>query len=325
MFATDWRQGLPVVRKGGRGQIVDACLKSSCIWRSVELFTLDVNMRVLLNAEDNEFSEYLMRCGDGKLIIDESLGKFKVNVPNDLLFKSTLDDLIDWVYPNISDATHTDLRWTSRRAIICPTNATVDVVNHKTMKKFPGEEIVFRSYDSVETDSYAYPVEFLNTLMPSGLPPHKVILKPGCPIMLMRNMDPHKGHCNGTKYVVTRLHNNIIEAEVSGGAFQGNRIFIPRIKMKPTDGTYPFELTRKQFPVRPCFGITSNKSQGQTLERVGLYIDRPFFSHGQYYVGKSRVGAKSGLRILVTDGVYQGKPGVWTDNVVYPEVLDLSD
>ena len=95
-------QGLPVVRKGGRGQIVDACLKSSYIWRSVELFTLDVNMRVLLNAEDNEFSEYLMRCGDGKLIIDESLGKFKVAVPDDLLFQSTLDDLIDWVYPNIS-------------------------------------------------------------------------------------------------------------------------------------------------------------------------------------------------------------------------------
>jgi hypothetical protein len=61
------------------------------------------------------------------------------------------------------------------------------------------------------------------------------------------------------------------------------------------------------------------------LERVGLYIDRPFFSSGQYYAGKSRVGAKSGLRILVTDGVYQGKTGVWTDNVVYPEVLDLGD
>jgi ATP-dependent DNA helicase PIF1 len=43
--------------------------------------------------------------------------------------------------------------------------------------------------------------------------------------------------------------------------------------MRPTDGTYQFDLTRKQFPVRPCFGITSNKSQGQTLERVGLYID----------------------------------------------------
>ena len=98
--------------------------------------------------------------------------------------------------------------------------------------------------------------------------------------------------------------------------------------MRPTDGTYPFDLTRKQFPVRPCFGITSNESQGQTLEKVGLYIAST--THSSHtcsirYVGKSRVGAKSGLRILVTDGVYQGKTGVWTDNVVYPEVLDLGD
>ena len=282
---------------------------------------LDINMRVLVNAEDEGFADYLIKCGDGKLPTDESIGKFKVNVPEDLLFPDTLDDLIDWVFPDLNAGA--DLRWTSSRAIICPTNSTVDTVNAKTLKKFPGEEVVFRSFDSVETDSFAYPVEFLNTLMPSGLPPHKLVLKPGCPIMLMRNMDPHKGHCNGTKYVITRLHTNIIEAEISGGSYEGNRIFIPRIRMKPTDGSYPFELTRKQFPVRPCFGITSNKSQGQTLKRVGLYIDRPFFSHGQYYVGQSRVGEKSGLRILVTDGNYQRKPGVWTDNVVYPEVLDI--
>ena len=80
--------------------------------------------------------------------------------------------------------------------------------------------------------------------------------------------------------ILLLINTNIIEAEVSCGAFQGNRIFIPRIKMRPTDGTYPFDLTRKQFSVRPCFGITSNKSQGQNLERVGIYIDRPFFSHG---------------------------------------------
>jgi hypothetical protein len=65
----------------------------------------------------------------------------------------------------------------------------------------------------------------------------------------------------------------------------------------------------------------------EKLSRKGveLYIDCPLFSHGQYYVGKSRECAKSGLRIMVTDGVYQGKTGVWTDNVVYTEVLDLGD
>ena len=170
----------------------------------------------------------------------------------------------------------------------------------------------------------------------------------------MRNLDSASGHNNGETYIVTELNDRIIEAVVAGGAFKGQRLFIPRIPLKPTDGTFPFDLvstlisfcfkieiidvlnliiitidsmnifkpayhpqTRKQFPVRPCFGRTSNKSQGQTLKKVGIYLDRPFFSHGQYYVAQSRVGSASKLKILVGDG-----SGL-TDNVVYPEVLDI--
>ena len=73
-------------------------------------------------------------------------------------------------------------------------------------------------------------------------------------------------------------------------------------------------MTRKQFPVRPCFAITSNKSQGQTLARVGRYLDRDFFAHGSYHVGQSRVGSDEQLRVL-------SKDGKTTQNVVYPEVL----
>ena len=80
-------------------------------------------------------------------------------------------------------------------------------------------------------------------------------------------------------------------------------------------------LETPQIPLRPCFGITSNKSQGQTLKRVGIYLDRPFFSHGQYYVAQSRVGESTALKILVVDGTIARKQGIYTDNVVYPEVL----
>ena len=154
------------------------------------------------------------------------------------------------------------------------------------------------------------------------MPPHKLKLKIGTPVMLMRNMNPHQGHCNGTKYIVTHLHDNIIEVVIANGAFAGNRLFVPRIPIKPTDSTYPFQMTRKQFPIRPCFAITSNKAQGQTLKKVGIYLDSPFFSHGQYYVAQSRVGSASHLKILVVDGTYSKKVGTFTDNVVYPEVLD---
>ena len=87
------------------------------------------------------------------------------------------------------------------RSIICPTNKTVDDFNDFVMDKFPGHSREYRSFDSVETDAHLYPTEFLNSLSPSGMPPHKMGLKVGCPVMLLRNLDPKHGHCNGTKYM----------------------------------------------------------------------------------------------------------------------------
>ena len=227
--------------------------------------------------------------------------------------KGDIDDLVRWVYGDMIESN--SMSEVADRCIICPTNKTVDLINSKVMEKFPGDIRVYRSIDTVPpSDSFNYPSEFLNTLAPSGLPPHKIGLKIGCPIMLLRNMHPQEGHCNGTKYIVTALHGNIIEAVISQGAYKGNKIYIPRIPLKPTDGTYPFELSRKQFPIRACFAITSNKAQGQTLRRVGVYLDRHFFSHGQYYVAQSRVGERSALKILCVSSET-------TNNVVYPEVL----
>ncbi|XP_046683580.1 uncharacterized protein LOC124369583 [Homalodisca vitripennis] len=43
-----------------------------------------------------------------------------------------------------------------------------------------------------------FPTEFLNSLKSSGLPPHKIVLKVGCPVILLRNLNPPK-LCNGTR------------------------------------------------------------------------------------------------------------------------------
>jgi ATP-dependent DNA helicase PIF1 len=42
----------------------------------------------------------------------------------------------------------------------------------------------------------------------------------------------------------------------------------------------PFILRRRQFPVRPTFGMTINKAQGQTLKMVGIFLPKPVFTHG---------------------------------------------
>ena len=113
--------------------------------------------------------------------------------------------------------------------------------------------------------------------------------------MLLRNLQPLQGQCNGTKYIVTVLHDNIIEAVVAGGSYKGNKLFIPRIPIKPTDGTFPFDMTRRQFPLRPCFAITSNKAQGQTLKKLGSFWTGHFFPMDKIMWRKAGLGRKTRL------------------------------
>lgn len=92
--------------------------------------------------------------------------------------------------------------------------------------------------------------------------------------------------------------------------------FKERLNMSPTEGTarrqvspcriplisspsdLAFSFKRLQFPVRLCFAMSINKSQGQTLKVAGLQLQEPCFSHGQLYVACSRVGSSNNLFTL---------------------------
>ena len=181
------------------------------------------------------------------------------------------------------------------------------------------------SADSCDTDAHSvlYAVEYLNTLTPSGLPPHKLLLKVGAPVMLLRNMNGNRGQANGTIAVVRAIQRYVLEIEIVTGRWAGDIVFLPRIPMSPSEATgLPFKLRRLAFPVQLAYAMTINKAQGQTLTRMGLYLPRPVFSHGQLYVVMSRVGSRSAMQVAVVGGKEPGRQGVFTKNVVYREILD---
>ena len=125
----------------------------------------------------------------------------------------------------------------------------------------------YLSADSVtdDDDPVAYPEEFLNTLAPNGMPPHSLTLKVGAPIMLLRNLNSAQGQANGTRLICRGFHKHVIDAELCTGPHAGERVFLPRIQLKPSDDDMPFTLARRQFPIRPAFAMTINKAHGQMV------------------------------------------------------------
>ena len=128
---------------------------------------------------------------------------------------------------------------------------------------------------------------------------------------MLRNKNPPK-LCNGTRLAVKKKMENVIEATILTGPFEGEAVLIPRIPMIPTD--LPFQFRRLQFLIRLAFAITTiNKAQGQSLEKCGIGLNTDCFSHGQLYLACSRVGKPDNLFICSDN---------WTaKNVVYSQVL----
>jgi ATP-dependent exoDNAse (exonuclease V) alpha subunit len=207
------------------------------------------------------------------------------------------------------------------------------MINMKMISRFHGNEVVYHSFDRAVDDPHNYyPEEFLNTLTPNGLPPHVLKLNVGCPVILLRNIDPANGLCNGNRLIIRGFQKNTIDAEIVSGQHAKKRVFLPRIPLCPSDDEmFPFQFKRKQFPIRLSFAMTVNKAQGQTIPNVGVYLPEPVFSHGQLYVALSRATTRSNIRILamppaekdMSKGNRKKKPtkDIFTKNIVYKEVL----
>ena len=315
LLCGDFRQILPVIQGGTRGNIVDSCLKSF-LRDHVIVKHLHTNMRVHLHGDEaaGEFASQLLAIGDGKYPIDTSPDI--IQLPENIgAFACNIEELVSKVYPDLL-SNFRNMAWLSERCILAPLNETTRTINTALVAQLPGESVEYRSLDSVLDESQAvhFPIEFLNSLEVSGFPSHSLSLKLAAPIIILRSLDPPRV-TNGTRCVITKLSANTIEARISHGRYAGHDIIIPRIPLIPSNSTLPFEFRRLQFPVALCFAMTINKSQGQTFKAIGVDLTNECFMHGMLYVALSRVGSPNCLTLLVREGFK-------TRNVVYHEIFN---
>src|SRR2546429_5449638 len=135
----DFRQILPVVIRGTRSHIIDACIKSSDLWRYVNVIHLTINMRIQ-DDEQKQFVDYLLRIGEGKELVHSNVGEDMVKLQNDI----TLDDddvksLISEIFGNINDYDkNTDdyINYIKDRAILTTKNEDVDEINEQIINNF---------------------------------------------------------------------------------------------------------------------------------------------------------------------------------------------
>ena len=311
IFGGDPHQILPVVHHGNQCKIVQACI-NSCLWDKIQQLKLTINMR--LKPDEVGFANYLLQLGNGTTPVHPEIGEDMVKVPNEYLVHST-DELIDKVFPQLENG-YVDKYFISHQAILTPLNDNVDKLNEVIMA------VSWRRYlsaDSVADEDMAntYPTDFLNSVTLSGMPPHVMTLKVGAPVMLLHNLraGPGYGLLNGTRMIVLTLGQRVVEVEISSGVNRGNRILIPHITIAPSDTELPFTLKHHQFPLQPCFAMSTNKAQGQTLQFVGIYLPDHVFTHGQLYVAFSRVTDPSALAVCLNN------PDGFTRNIVFQEVL----
>ncbi|XP_054260342.1 uncharacterized protein LOC128984992 [Macrosteles quadrilineatus] len=315
----DFRQIAPVVAKARTpADIACVSLCASSLWSSFKIFSLSTPHRT---SGSTAYSEFLLKVGNGTIRsvdFEEGRGCSSLIPLSGIRYVTSLHDLVDFVFP-VCDLSHTDR--IAGRAILSTMNTNVQQINNAVLNLTDGFVHELRSADSVDKehdDGMDVDVHLLNQATGKGVPDHVLRLKIGSVCLVMRNLNIDSGLVNGTKVIVTAIRPRLITVRLPG---QRDSICIPRIQFVfPFVEGSPLRVRRLQFPLMLAYSMTGHKSQGQTIDRVGVDLRSDCFTHGQLYVLLSRVRHPDDIVVLVhPDRVHEGV--AYAKNIVYDELL----
>uniref|UniRef100_A0A0R0IT09 ATP-dependent DNA helicase n=1 Tax=Glycine max TaxID=3847 RepID=A0A0R0IT09_SOYBN len=280
-------QGNLYAKKGSKQDILNVVINSSDLWNHCKALKLTKTMR-LTTAKTNQttnkirnFVDWILQISNGDMDSYDK-GEGDIEIPTDLLVLDNdkpLLSLVDFVYSNILENLNFP-NFFEERAILAP-----------TLEMLKNSDSPCHFDEDYEIQGDWFTPEFLNEIKCSGIPNHKLQLKVGVLVMLLRNLDQTNGLC---RLQVKQLGKNVIIATILISKNYGDTIFIARMDLVPSDPSFPFKFQHRQFPLTLCFVMTINKSKGKSLFKVGLYLPKPMFTHGQLYVAISRVKSKDG-------------------------------
>ena len=258
----DLMQLEPVVQSGADEEMMSDRYQSAFFFDStaVRATSLDVYELTTVHRQrdDEEFLWALNRLRDGNT---DELGIFNARVGADLGSEGVVT--------------------------LTATNGRAGSINLQRLAKLTGRPTIFKA-TVVGTFGRETPTEEV------------LALKPGAQVMFVKN---GRGWVNGSLGEVTELETERVKVKL----FEGGEHWVePETwdKKRYTWDRYSSRITSEavgsftQIPLSLAWALTVHKSQGLTLEKVRLDLDRPAFSHGQSYVALSRCRTLSGLSLV---------------------------
>ena len=318
--AGDFRQILPVVKRGSETDCIAACISSSIYWPQFEIMKLSINMRLsLIGSHTNiysphykrqkEYADSILAIGEGRddkysiiLNTDCSGSIMKVGLS---MMKYFLDDNVEsalsWLYPNgfnIDDM--------QRTCILASKNDSVDIWNEIVQNINPEQHIhQLASHDYLcdVDDPFGYLAsclneDVLNTFNANGVPKHILKLKVNDICIVTRSLKASEIATNSRVRIIS-ISSRIIKAELLNDSKR--IVLIPRIRFKfKLDYGESYQMMRCQFPLRLAYCMTYNKSQSQTFSRILQDAIGEPFTHGHLYVAMSRITNCDNIRLFIT-------------------------